>query len=44
MGWNLLDPLVQVMLKQEVKNRPHCQAILKHLLKVCSSALRCSPL
>uniref|UniRef100_A0A8C5CV76 Glomulin, FKBP associated protein a n=1 Tax=Gadus morhua TaxID=8049 RepID=A0A8C5CV76_GADMO len=36
MGWNLLDPLVQVMLKQEVKNRPHCQAILKHLLKVCS--------
>ncbi|CAL8281201.1 unnamed protein product [Lota lota] len=36
MGWNLLPPLVQVLLKQEVKNRPHCQAILKHLLKVCS--------
>ncbi|CAL8346097.1 unnamed protein product [Merluccius merluccius] len=36
MGWNLLPPLVQVLLKQEAKNRPHCQAILKHLLKVCS--------
>lgn len=36
MGWNLLPPLVQLLLKQEVKNRTPCQAILKLLLKVCS--------
>ncbi|KAG7265798.1 hypothetical protein CRUP_000769, partial [Coryphaenoides rupestris] len=36
MGWNLLPPLIQELLRQEVKNRPHCQAILKHLLQVCN--------
>ncbi|XP_060762480.1 glomulin, FKBP associated protein a [Neoarius graeffei] len=36
MGWNLLGPLVKVLLKKEEKNLQHCQAILSHLLQVCS--------
>uniref|UniRef100_A0A8C2AS09 Glomulin, FKBP associated protein a n=1 Tax=Cyprinus carpio TaxID=7962 RepID=A0A8C2AS09_CYPCA len=36
MGWNLLGPLVQILLKKEDKNLPHCHAILSHLLEVCS--------
>ncbi|KAK6302428.1 hypothetical protein J4Q44_G00267830 [Coregonus suidteri] len=36
MGWNLLGPLVQILLKKEEKNLPHCLAILTHLLEVCS--------
>ncbi|XP_026887564.1 glomulin, FKBP associated protein a [Electrophorus electricus] len=36
MGWNLLEPLVKVLLKKEDKNLPHCHAILTHLLEVCS--------
>uniref|UniRef100_A0A3P8YSY3 Glomulin, FKBP associated protein a n=1 Tax=Esox lucius TaxID=8010 RepID=A0A3P8YSY3_ESOLU len=36
MGWNLLGPLVKVLLKKEDKNLPHCLAILNHLLEVCS--------
>ncbi|XP_030630198.1 glomulin, FKBP associated protein a [Chanos chanos] len=36
MGWNLLGPLVQVLLKKEDKNLPHCSAILTYLLEVCS--------
>lgn len=35
MGWNLLPPLVQVLLKKEDKNLPHCLAIFNHLLEVC---------
>lgn len=36
MGWNLLGPLVQILLKKEDRNLPHCHAILSHVLKVCS--------
>ncbi|KAF4117046.1 glomulin, FKBP associated protein a [Onychostoma macrolepis] len=36
MGWNLLGPLVQILLKKEDRNLPHCHAILSHLLEVCS--------
>ncbi|KAF7692319.1 glomulin, FKBP associated protein a [Silurus meridionalis] len=36
MGWNLLEPLVKVLLKKEEKNLQHCQAIFSHLLQVCS--------
>ncbi|XP_071372972.1 glomulin, FKBP associated protein a [Centroberyx affinis] len=36
MGWNLLPPLIQVLLKKEDKSLPHCLAIFKHLLEVCS--------
>ncbi|MCI4391032.1 hypothetical protein PGIGA_G00129620 [Pangasianodon gigas] len=36
MGWNLLEPLVKVLLKKEEKNLHHCQAIFSHLLQVCS--------
>ncbi|KAM7400959.1 hypothetical protein PAMA_005248 [Pampus argenteus] len=35
MGWNLLPPLVQVLLKKEDKNLPHCLAIFNHLLETC---------
>lgn len=34
MGWNLLGPLVQILLKKEDRNLPHCHAILSHLLEV----------
>uniref|UniRef100_A0A3Q3IFR2 Glomulin, FKBP associated protein a n=1 Tax=Monopterus albus TaxID=43700 RepID=A0A3Q3IFR2_MONAL len=40
MGWNLLPPLIQILLKKEDKNRPHCLAIFNHLLEVCSSTCR----
>ncbi|XP_077413410.1 glomulin, FKBP associated protein a isoform X1 [Vanacampus margaritifer] len=36
MGWNLLPPLVQVLLKKEDKNLSHCVAIFNHLLETCS--------
>ncbi|NP_001007416.1 glomulin, FKBP associated protein a [Danio rerio] len=36
MGWNLLGPLVKMLLKKEDKTLPHCHAILLHLLEVCS--------
>ncbi|XP_058274675.1 glomulin, FKBP associated protein a isoform X1 [Hemibagrus wyckioides] len=36
MGWNLLGPLVKVLLKKEEKNFHHCHAIFCHLLEVCS--------
>ncbi|XP_072524625.1 glomulin, FKBP associated protein a [Salminus brasiliensis] len=36
MGWNLLEPLVKVLLKKEEKNHAHCHAILTHLLEACS--------
>uniref|UniRef100_A0A672T9E4 Glomulin, FKBP associated protein a n=1 Tax=Sinocyclocheilus grahami TaxID=75366 RepID=A0A672T9E4_SINGR len=36
MGWNLLGPLVQILLKKEDGNLPHCHAILSHLLEVCN--------
>ncbi|KAJ8357537.1 hypothetical protein SKAU_G00203310 [Synaphobranchus kaupii] len=36
MGWNLLGPLVQVLLKKEEESLPHCLGILTHLLEVCS--------
>ncbi|XP_066508152.1 glomulin-like [Hoplias malabaricus] len=36
MGWNLLEPLVKVLLKKEDKNLPHCHAILTHLIEICS--------
>ncbi|KAI4894108.1 hypothetical protein NFI96_020161, partial [Prochilodus magdalenae] len=36
MGWNLLEPLVKVLLMKEDKSRPHCHAILTHLIEVCS--------
>ncbi|KAM9844834.1 glomulin, FKBP associated protein a [Aulostomus maculatus] len=35
LGWSLLAPLVQVLLKKEDKNLPHCLAIFNHLLEVC---------
>lgn len=35
MGWNLLPPLIQVLLKRENKDLPHCLAIFNHLLEVC---------
>ncbi|KAK7945327.1 hypothetical protein WMY93_001055 [Mugilogobius chulae] len=35
MGWNLLPPLIQVLLKKEDKDLPHCLAILNHLIEVC---------
>ncbi|KAG9343303.1 hypothetical protein JZ751_014284 [Albula glossodonta] len=37
MGWNLLSPLVQVLLKKEDKSLPHCLDILTHLLEECSA-------
>ncbi|KAJ8274296.1 hypothetical protein COCON_G00089210 [Conger conger] len=37
MGWNLVGPLVQVLLKKEEESLPHCLAILTHLLEVCSA-------
>ncbi|KAG5847631.1 glomulin, FKBP associated protein a [Anguilla anguilla] len=37
MGWNLLGPLVRVLLKKEEESLPHCLAILTHLLEVCSA-------
>ncbi|KAM4604598.1 glomulin, FKBP associated protein a [Polymixia lowei] len=36
MGWNLLPPLIQVLLKKENKNLPQCLSVFKHLLEVCS--------
>ncbi|KAM3865990.1 glomulin, FKBP associated protein a [Diretmus argenteus] len=36
MGWNLLSPLIEVLLKKEDKTLPQCLAILQHLLEVCS--------
>lgn len=42
MGWNLLGPLVQILLKKEDRNLPHCHAILSHLLEViCILILNC---
>ncbi|KAJ0012167.1 hypothetical protein NQD34_013142 [Periophthalmus magnuspinnatus] len=35
MGWNLLPPLVQVLLKKENKDLPHCLAVFNHLIEVC---------
>ncbi|XP_040911200.1 glomulin, FKBP associated protein a isoform X1 [Toxotes jaculatrix] len=35
MGWNLLPPLIQVLLKKEDQNLPQCLAIFNHLLKTC---------
>ncbi|XP_061652718.1 glomulin, FKBP associated protein a [Phyllopteryx taeniolatus] len=35
MGWNLLAPLVQVLLQKEDKNLPHCLAIFNHLIETC---------
>lgn len=38
MGWNLLPPLIQVLLKKESKSLPQCLAIFNHLLEVSFSA------
>ncbi|XP_038574287.1 glomulin-like [Micropterus salmoides] len=35
MGWNLLPPLIQVLLKKEDKNLSHCLAVFNHLLQTC---------
>lgn len=35
MGWNLLPPLIQVLLKKESKSLPQCLAIFNHLLETC---------
>ncbi|KAK2822172.1 hypothetical protein Q5P01_022237 [Channa striata] len=35
MGWNLIPPLIQVLLKKEDKNLPQCLAIFNHLLETC---------
>lgn len=35
MGWNLLPPLIQVLLRKEDKNLSQCLAIFKHLLQTC---------
>lgn len=36
MGWNLLCPLFQIILKKEHQNVPQCLAIFNHLLEVCN--------
>ncbi|XP_054452232.1 glomulin, FKBP associated protein a [Anoplopoma fimbria] len=35
MGWNLLPPLIQVLLKKEDEKLSPCLAIFNHLLKTC---------
>ncbi|XP_070775209.1 glomulin, FKBP associated protein a [Enoplosus armatus] len=35
LGWNLLPPLIQVLLKKEDKNLSPCLAIFNHLLQTC---------
>ncbi|KAA8587735.1 hypothetical protein FQN60_016597, partial [Etheostoma spectabile] len=35
MGWNLLPPLIQVLLKKEDKKRSQCLAIFNHVLQTC---------
>lgn len=35
MGWNLLPPLIQVLLKKQDKTLPQCLAIFNHLLETC---------
>ncbi|KAM6990325.1 glomulin, FKBP associated protein a [Tautogolabrus adspersus] len=35
MGWNLLPPVIQVLLKKEDKNLPPCLAVFNHLLQTC---------
>ncbi|XP_061151268.1 glomulin, FKBP associated protein a isoform X1 [Syngnathus typhle] len=35
MGWNLLPPLIQVLLKKDDKNLLHCLAIFNHLIETC---------
>ncbi|XP_073347916.1 glomulin, FKBP associated protein a [Pagrus major] len=35
MGWNLLTPLIQVLLKKEDKHLSQCLAVFNHLLKTC---------
>lgn len=35
MGWNLLPPLIQVLLRKEDKHLPQCLAIFNHLLETC---------
>ncbi|XP_023137673.2 glomulin, FKBP associated protein a [Amphiprion ocellaris] len=35
MGWNLLPPLIPVLLKKEDKNLPQCLAIFNHLIQTC---------
>lgn len=35
MGWNLLPPLTQIMLKKEDNRLPQCVAIFNHLLETC---------
>nr|XP_046264324.1 glomulin, FKBP associated protein a [Scatophagus argus]XP_046264325.1 glomulin, FKBP associated protein a [Scatophagus argus] len=35
MGWNLLPPLIKVLLKKEDKNLSQCLAIFNHLLQTC---------
>uniref|UniRef100_A0A8C9YG96 Glomulin, FKBP associated protein a n=1 Tax=Sander lucioperca TaxID=283035 RepID=A0A8C9YG96_SANLU len=35
MGWNLLPPLIQVLLKKEDKKFSQCLAIFNHLLQTC---------
>ncbi|XP_044076276.1 glomulin, FKBP associated protein a [Siniperca chuatsi] len=35
MGWNLLPPLIQVLLKKEDKNLSQCLAVFNHLLQTC---------
>ncbi|KAM6918860.1 glomulin, FKBP associated protein a [Xenentodon cancila] len=36
MGWNLLPPLIRVLLKKEDRNLPQCLAIFNHLLETCT--------
>ncbi|XP_028988011.1 glomulin, FKBP associated protein a [Betta splendens] len=35
MGWNLLPPLIKVLLKKEDEDLPQCLAIFNHLLETC---------
>uniref|UniRef100_A0A1A8D6L8 Glomulin, FKBP associated protein a n=1 Tax=Nothobranchius kadleci TaxID=1051664 RepID=A0A1A8D6L8_NOTKA len=35
LGWNLLPPLIQVLLKKEDKNLPQCLAMFNHLMETC---------
>ncbi|TKS80073.1 Glomulin FK506-binding protein-associated protein [Collichthys lucidus] len=36
MGWNLLPPLIQVLLRKEDKNVSQCLAVFNHLLQTCT--------
>ncbi|MBN3293685.1 GLMN protein, partial [Polypterus senegalus] len=36
MGWNLLGPLIKIVLKKDKTSLQHCLSMLTHILEVCS--------